>query len=225
MSYKLSLLLASVALLLNVSAHADDGDTITVNAQGAVQGVPDTMRFSFWVESQGTKLTPLKTQVDQITEAVMSDLLDRDIERKDLRSFQLNIQPKYERHDDEMRQDGFQVTRQIEVTLRETEHFDDIIDYALAQGVTRVGEINYRIDDTRPLAQRAMLNAIDNAHDKAALMAKHSDRELGEIISIREVNQGGNQGIYMRAEASGMNLSEPGQEEVNAAIEVVFRLN
>jgi uncharacterized protein YggE len=225
MSYKLSVLFASFALLLSVSAQASDSDTLTVNAEGMVQGVPDTMRFSLWVDAQGAKLTPLKTQVDQLTETLLSDLQSRDIERKDLRSFRLNIQPKYERHGDEMRQDGFQVTRQIEVTLRDTEHFDEIIDFALAQGVTRVGQINYRIDDPRPLAQQAMLNAIDNAHDKAALMAKHSERELGEIISIREVNQGGNPGIYMRAESSGMNLSEPGQETVSAIIEVVFRLN
>ncbi|MGX5913656.1 SIMPL domain-containing protein [Aliidiomarina sp. Khilg15.8] len=224
MSYKFSLLLASFVMLLSVSAHASDNDTITVNAQGSVHGVPDTMLFTLWVESQGTKLTPLKTQVDQITETLLRDLQSRDIERKDLRSFRLNIQPKYERHGDQMRQDGFQVTRQIEVTLRDTEHFDEIIDFALAQGVTRVGQINYRIDDTRPLAQQAMLNAIDNAHDKAALMAKHSQRELGDIISIREV-QGGTPGIYMRAESSAMNLSEPGQEAVNVNIEVVFRLN
>lgn len=224
MSYKISLLLASFAMLLSVSAYASDADTITVNAQGSVYGVPDTMRFNLWVESEGTKLTPLKARVDQITEALLSDLQARDIERKDLRSFRLNIQPKYERHGDQMRQDGFSVTRQIEVTLRDTEHFDQIIDFALAQGVTRIGQINYRIDDTRPLAQQAMLNAIDNAHDKAALMASHSKRELGDIISIREV-QGGTPGIYMRADSSAMNVSEPGQEAVNVNIEVVFRLN
>lgn len=220
---------AALALTLaacNTSAQASaTDDIIEVSGQGVVYAVPDTMRVTMTVVAEGDKLSPLKTKVDQITATVLRDLQQRDIEREDIRSFQLSIQPRYERQQNETRQNGFQVSRQIAVTLRDTENFDHIIDFALAQGVTRVGNIQYVVDDSRELAQQALLAAIDDAHEKAALMASHSNRELGGIVTIRESYSSG--GIALRAmaaDSASINVSEPGQQSIDARVEVVFRL-
>ncbi|RUO26129.1 hypothetical protein CWE09_05240 [Aliidiomarina minuta] len=222
MSHKLWILISIALFSLSSLAQADD--TIQVQASGTAQGVPDTIQFSLWVEAEGGKLSPLKTRADQITETILRDLQQRDVAREDMSSYQLRIQPQYERHNNQTRQKGFLVSRQIQITLRNTDDFDHLIDFALAQGVTRVGQINYIIADSSELAQQALLNAVDEAHNKAQLMAKHSNRELGDIVNIRELSEGGGPGLFMRAESSAINLSEPGQQEVTARIEVTFRL-
>lgn len=222
MSHKLWIVISLVLFCISSLARADD--SIQVQASGTAQGVPDTIQFSLWVEAEGGKLSPLKTRTDQITDTILRDLQQRDVAREDMSSYQLRIQPQYERHDNQTRQKGFLVSRQIQVTLRNTENFDQLIDFALAQGVTRVGQINYIIADSSELAQQALLNAVDEAHNKAQMMAKHSNRELGDIINIRELSDGGGPGLFMRAESSAINLSEPGQQEVTARIEVTFRL-
>lgn len=209
---------------VNAQTTAAD-DVIEVSGQGMVYATPDTMRVNMTVVAEGDKLSPLKTQVDQISAAVLRDLQQRGVAREDIRSYQLSIQPKYERQQNETRQNGFQVTREISVTLRDTENFDQIIDYALAQGVTRVGNIQYVFDDPQELAQQALLAAIDDAHEKAKLMAEHSNRQLGQIITIRESYSSG--GVSMRAmsaDSASFNVSEPGQQSVDARVEVVFRL-
>jgi len=201
-------------------------DHIVVHGQGATQVVPDTMQFTMWVEAAGNQLSPLKTQVDQITATLLRDFQARDVKREDIRSFQLSISPRYKREDDRSVQDGFQVSRQIEVTLRDTDNFDTLIDFALAQGVTRVGSIQYRVGEPTEASQQALLNAIEDAHRKGALMAKHSDRSLGSVISIREQSSGGHTPVYrMAASNMSMDVSEPGQQSIQARVEVTFRLD
>lgn len=200
-------------------------DHIVVRGQGAVQVVPDTMQFTMWVEAAGSTLSPLKTQVDQLTATLLRDMQQRDVKREDIRSFQLSISPRYKRENDRSVQDGFQVSRQIEVTLRDTDNFDTLIDFALAQGVTRVGSIQYRVGAPAEAAQQALLNAIEDAHHKATLMAEQSNRSLGSIISLYEQSSGGHMPIYRAASvAMSMEVSEPGQETIQAQVEVTFRL-
>ncbi|RUO33075.1 SIMPL domain-containing protein [Aliidiomarina soli] len=220
----LSLTLLLVAGCSAQANTANDDDQIVVSGQGTVHVVPDTMRFSLWVEADGHQLSPIKTQVDQITAAILNQLQQRDIKREDMRSFQLAIHPKYKREGDQTVQDGFQVSRQIDVTLRDASNFDHLIDYALAQGVTRVGSIQYQLGDASEASQQALLRAIDDAHTKAALIAEHSDRELGSIITIRESSSNGAPIMRMAAESRTMDVSEPGQQAINAQVEVVFRL-
>lgn len=215
----------STAQIAPVVAN-DTPDHIVVQGQGATQVVPDTMQFSMWVEATGNQLSPLKTQVDQITATLLRDFQERDVKREDIRSFQLSISPRYKREDDRSVQDGFQVSRQIEVTLRDTDNFDTLIDFALAQGVTRVGSIQYRVGEPTEAAQQALLNAIEDAHRKGELMAKHSDRSLGAVISIREQSSGGHFPVYrMAASSMSMDVSEPGQQSIQAQVEVTFRLD
>lgn len=224
--------LACAASLLALSACSSaplaastSPDTIVVSGQGSTQVVPDTMQFSLWVEAEGNKLSPLKSQVDQITATILRQLQEREVKREDMRSFQLSIHPNYKREGDRTVQDGFRVSRQIDVTLRQTENFDQLIDYALAQGVTRVGSIQYRVGDATEAAQQALLNAIEDAHKKATLMADYSQRELGAVLNIREQSGGGHQPMYrMAAESMSMDMSEPGQQAINAQVEVTFRL-
>lgn len=218
------------ALMLNstFSAQANastDPDHIVVRGQGGAQVVPDTLQFSMWVEAQGNALSPLKSQVDQLTATLLRDMQQRDVKREDIRSFQLAINPRYKRDGNSTVQDGFQVSRQIDVTLRQTDNFDTLIDFALAQGVTRVGSIQYRAGDPTEAAQQALLNAIEDAHRKGKLMAEHSDRSLGAVLSIREQSSGGHMPLYrVAAESMSMDVSEPGQQTLQAQVEVTFRL-
>lgn len=218
------------AVMLNstFSAQANastDPDHIVVRGQGGAQVVPDTLQFSMWVEAQGNALSPLKSQVDQLTATLLRDMQQRDVKREDIRSFQLAINPRYKRDGNSTVQDGFQVSRQIDVTLRQTDNFDTLIDFALAQGVTRVGSIQYRAGDPTEAAQQALLNAIEDAHRKGKLMAEHSDRSLGAVLSIREQSSGGHMPLYrVAAESMSMDVSEPGQQTLQAQVEVTFRL-
>ena len=207
------------------NAQADRPDHIVVRGQGAVQVVPDLMQFTMWVEAAGSTLSPLKSQVDQLTATLLRDLQQRDVKRADIRSFQLSISPRYKRENDQSVQDGFQVSRQIEVTLRDTANFDTLIDFALAQGVTRIGSIQYRVGEPDEAAQQALLNAIEDAHHKATIMAKQSNRSLGSVISIYEQSSGGHMPMYRVASAAmSMEVSEPGQQAIQAQVEVTFRL-
>lgn len=224
LSFVMALLLVGCTANANSNSSNTADDHIVVAGQGTVYVVPDTMKFSLWIEAEGQQLSPMKTQVDQITAALLRQLQEREIAREDIRSFQLAIHPNYKRQGDRTVQDGFRISRQMDVTLRNPDNFDHLIDYALAQGVTRVGSIQYQLDDATEASQQALVRAIEDAHAKAALMAEHSQRELGQILSIRESSSSGYPVMRMAAESMSMNVSEPGQQGISARVEVTFRL-
>lgn len=144
-------------------AQADER-TLSISGSGSVSAIPDQMSLTFWIEERGNKLSSQKTLVDNTTSRLINDLNSKGIEDKDIRSYQLQIYPRYEQNDDgKTEQDGFVVQREVQVTLLEPENYDDIIDLALARGVTRVGQVRFEISDQQGLYQQALINAYKQA--------------------------------------------------------------
>ncbi|EKE84299.1 SIMPL domain-containing protein [Idiomarina xiamenensis] len=221
-----ALLLSACQVQAQNSNAMNNTPSVTVSGQATHYAVPDQMSLTLWVEERGQKLSSLKTQVDQASEKVLRDLLERDIDKKDIQSYQLQVYPQYERNDNgETQQKGFVVQRQIRVTLRDTSHYDKIVDMALAQGVTRVANMQYEISNADAIYQQALTDAYAQAQQKAKLIAERAGLSLGHAINIREQSMPRYGVMMMAAErVSKSDVSLPGQQSVEAQIEVTFTL-
>lgn len=198
--------------------------TLSISGSGSVSAVPDQMSLTFWIEERGNKLSSQKTLVDQTTSRLIDNLNQAGVEDKDIRSYQLQIYPRYEQKDDgTTEQNGFVVQREVQVTLVEPENYDSLIDMALAQGVTRVGNVRFEISDQQSLYQQALINAYQQAKSKAEQLAAAAGLELTNTLSIAE--QSMSRPVMMQmAEMSSRsdNVSLPGQQTIEARVEVIF---
>ncbi|HAS23304.1 MAG TPA: hypothetical protein DCR51_09295, partial [Idiomarina loihiensis] len=79
-------------------AQADER-TLSISGSGSVSAIPDQMSLTFWIEERGNKLSSQKTLVDNTTSRLINDLNNKGIEDKDIRSYQLQIYPRYEQND------------------------------------------------------------------------------------------------------------------------------
>lgn len=204
-------------------AQADER-TLSISGSGSVSAIPDQMSLTFWIEERGNKLSSQKSVVDDTTNRLIKDLNRKGVEDKDIRSYQLQIYPRYEQNDDgKTEQDGFVVQREVQVTLLEPENYDSIIDLALARGVTRVGQVKFEISDQQGLYQQALINAYKQAKNKAERLATAAGLELTGTLSIAERSMS-RPVVMQMAEMSSRSdkVSLPGQQTIEAQVEVIF---
>lgn len=226
-SYLKSSILSVCLLVLTASIHqvAQAAEQrITATGNGSVSAVPDLMRVTFWIEERGNKLSSQKTLVDNTTERLLNDLLKKEVAEKDIQSYQLQIYPQYEQDSDgKTKQSGFIVRREVKVTLRTPEDYDDIIDLALARGVTRVGQIQFEISDQQTLYQQALIQAYKQARMKAEQLADTAGLDITGTLSITERSIS-RPFMMQMAEASVRSdkVSLPGQQTIEASVEAVF---
>jgi uncharacterized protein YggE len=226
-SYLKSSVLSVCLLVLTAGFHQVSQATeqrITATGNGSVSTVPDLMRVTFWVEERGNKLSSQKTVVDNTTERLLNDLLKKDVAEKDIQSYQLQIYPQYEQDSDgKTKQSGFIVRREIKVTLRNPENYDNIIDLALSRGVTRVGQIQFEISNQQALYQQALIQAYKQAQMKSEQLAETAGLALTGTLSITERSIS-RPFMMQMAEASVRSdkVSLPGQQTIEASVEVVF---
>lgn len=222
------ILTACLLILISFTSQAQSSATnsITVSGSATVSAVPDRASLSFTIEQRGNKLSSQKTQVDQASRRLIDDLLEHDIAAQNIRSFQLHVYPLYENSDNgKQRQSGFVVMRSIDVTLPSLENYDQIIDLALAQGVTRVGQIRFEVSDQDALYQQALQKAYQTALQKAQFLATTAQLEIGATLRIDE--QSMSQPVtFQMAEMSSRNQSPslPGEQSIDARLQVQFEL-
>lgn len=227
------LLTAGLVLLLSFSTHAQPVTTqepvhsIRVSGAGAVNAVPDQASISFAIEQRGNKLSALKTQVDQYTQRLIKDLLNRDIRRDHIQSFQLTIYPQYDTDANGKRQQqGFVVMRNIDVTLASLDLYDQVIDLALAHGVTRVSQVRFEVSDQQALYQQALQEAFTDAKNKAAYLAKTAGLSLGPVSRVEEQSMSRPVMYEMAAmDSRTKSPSLPGSQSIEARLSVVFSLH
>ena len=227
--WKPTLILTACLLILisfTSQAQSSPANSITVSGSATVSAVPDRASLSFTIEQRGNKLSSLKTQVDQASRRLIDDLLDHDIAEKNIRSFQLHVYPRYENSDNgKQRQSGFVVMRSIDVTLPSLDDYDQIIDLALAQGVTRVGQIQFEVSDQDALYQQALQKAYQTALEKAQFLAATAQLEIGATLRIDE--QSMSQPVtFQMSEMSSRSKSPslPGEQSIDARLQVQFEL-
>ena len=180
----------AIAVLASVSfgatAQTKTADQIRVTGAASASAVPDQVSLQFSIEQRGDKLSAMKGLVDQTTEKLLRDLVKRDVPERNIRSYQLQVYPQYQNDDGQTKQDGFVVMREISITLPDIEQYDQIVDLALAQGVTRVSQVRFEVSNQKDLYQRALADAFAAARDKAGQLAGVAQRELGSVLEITE---------------------------------------
>ncbi|MCK7459921.1 SIMPL domain-containing protein [Idiomarina aminovorans] len=217
--------LAFLATLFATVAQASER-IVSTSGTGSVSAIPDQMSLTFWIEQRGNKLSSQKTVVDETTKRLINDLNRKGVEDKDIRSYQLQISPRYQRNDDgKTEQNGFVVQREVQVTLSEPENYDSIIDLALTRGVTRVGRVKFEISHQQDLYEQALINAYQQAKAKAERLAASAGLKLSDTLSITE--QSMSRPVMMQmAEVSSRSdkVSLPGQQTIEARVDVSFSI-
>jgi uncharacterized protein len=201
---------------------------VTVFGSGKVQGVPDTLTADVAIEFTAPDVTSAMDQTNDRQQAVINALTGAGLDRKDIRTTQVSLQPQYNGPSGTTTITGYRASNGIEVKIHPTEAASMLLDLIVSAGrdATRISSVSYSIADDSQLVKDARARAFQDAKNRAEQYAQLSNLRLGKVLSISEGTSAAPVTGAPPAPPRGMAAAplEPGQQTVNFSVTAVWEL-
>ena len=202
--------------------------TISVAGTGRAATVPDIADVRLGVAVTRPTVAEARSAAAEIATRIRDALTALGVERSDIRTASLVVQPEYDYKDGVQQLRGQSVTHQYVVVVRDLERLGPIVDGSLAAGASTLDGVGFRTADPAPAQAAARVAAFADARARAEALAKEAGVALGPVVAIAEAEPAGiprpfglGKTALMRAEAAPTPV-EAGEDEVVVHLSVVF---
>lgn len=191
---------------------------ITVSSTASTNVSPDRAVVTAGILTQGRNAR----EAMQANATLMTDVYEQleaaGIERKNIQTSQLSLQPRFDYSDRRAPTiDGYDARNQVTVKSDEIENVGPMLDALVAAGVNTINNVNFEVKDPKSAQAAARRDAIIDAKAKAEAMADAAGVTLGKLTSLSEgTNSGGGPmpgPRMMRAEAADSSTPVSGGEQ------------
>lgn len=244
-----------VILLLAAAVSAQDIDkmpTITTTGTAEIFVDPDQVTISLNVEKTSMDLQKAKSENDAAMEKIIAETKKFGIEPKDVKTRRISVDMLYEyvqgkdekildEYGDEVGRKvfrGYEVSKNIEVLLRDVSKFEAFYSALLETGLTEIGSVTFSTSKLREFKDQARTESMKAAREKASAMAAAVEQRIGKAIRITEGTVGSSyisSGIASNFSANTISQSGsvsetvaefgPGSISVTANVTVTFALD
>jgi uncharacterized protein YggE len=201
----------------------DPTPRLTVVGRGSIDAVPDTAKVTLGVYALEKDLRTAKSNADAAVSELLEVARSAGVSPKDVASSILSIEPKYS--DAETPEFlGYEVSRSVEVTLRDLALLDKVVDQAIDAGANRQFNVVLTSSKLRELQDQAMSVAIEDARLQAARLAEGFGARLGPVRTIGPNTGSGVASYSVAALSYGSGSFTPGSISVRSELSVTFLL-
>lgn len=176
-------------LPLALPTQADElpaGPHIVTSGTASVEAIPDMATISIEVSVSANNAPDAKKQVDTRVAQYFDFLRQNGIEKKDINAANLNTLPEYDYpKTGQAVLKGYRAVRQIQVTVRQLDKLNRLLDGTLKFGLNEIRSIKLDVANPSSYRQQARQKAIENAISVADSLAEGFKVKLGSIYSIR----------------------------------------
>ena len=202
---------------------------VTVVGAGEVQGTPDTLTVNASMEFVAPDVSGALNQSSDRQKAVMNALVGSGIDRKDISTTQVSLQPQFA-GGDSTTIIGYRASDSIDAKVRKLDTASQALALIASTGgdATRINSVNLSIEDDSQLVKDARARAFNDAKDRANQYAQLSGLDLGKVMSITESGGATPPPPPMPYSRGGAEMAavpvEPGQQTVGFSVTVIFEL-
>lgn len=237
---KFTSVLAAALLVFSVAgtnlAAAAEPNTIAVSGIAEQEVAPDMAYIDVGINVRAADAETARTQEAQIASQIRRALLGLAITDNDLQNTSYYLYQEYKVDRNGVRTaDKYVLDSSIKVTVKDLDKLSQVIDNVVKDGATNISNITYALSTQNIIQRQLLATAVENARDKAAVVANAGSRTLGNMLSA-DINSfdGGTIVAYGANKLrSTTNLAEdgvatklsPGKIKLNARVQVVFSLN
>ncbi|OGH11382.1 MAG: hypothetical protein A3B38_00960 [Candidatus Levybacteria bacterium RIFCSPLOWO2_01_FULL_36_13] len=214
------------------SVNTTKTDLFSSSGEGEATAVPDEATISVGVTKNASSVDEAQKQANTVANKLISDLKKLGILDKDIKTTNYNVNPNYEIQPlmpTRGGQSGYSVTQNIEVKIKPIENVNKVIDLATKDGANLVGGVNFTFSDElqKNLEEKATKEAVENAKEKAQILASAAGVRLGKIINV--VSSTNNPPFYpLSASDKGEVLDQeptnitPGENTINVGVTIYY---
>jgi len=201
---------------------------IVVTGQSRQSIVPDILRMSMSITETGRDVELVSEKTEQRAARLISQLKALGINKKDITASHLRVVPHYNWQNREQVYVGTEVSRTIEIILRDLGKYDVFIRTVLESKVGKINNTRLESSKKQEIRKASLQAAVEDARAKAELLVSNIPEKLGSVYSISQQSSGPvimqqNRMAY-RAEASANSSFEPGVIELSESVTVVYYL-
>ena len=213
-----------------VTVVNDNDNTIQVTGLGSAMGEPDIVTFVLGVSVEKKTVTEARKTAAEAMKKVIDSLEANGVADSDMQTKQYSIQQQFDYINNRRVSRGYNVTNIVSAILRELDRVPNAIDDATKGGaqMVQVQSIQFGIENSDDLKEVARIAAMENALDKAKVLAAAGAVELGRPIAISEASGSIPSPIYGRsfdgAEVLAETPIESGQLRVTVSVNVVYAI-
>ena len=168
--------------------------TITVSGTGKASTPPTIAQISFTVEERATTEQEAQSAATKKTDVALARMKNLKIADADIQTTGYQIYPQYETLNckpgvpcpQSTKISTYQVSQSVTVKVRDTAKAGDVLKALGTAGVQNVLGPNFMVDNPSAVQAEARGKAIEDARQKAQLLAKQLGVRLGTVVSFSE---------------------------------------
>nr|WP_310616034.1 oxidative stress defense protein [Pantoea cypripedii] len=169
-----------------LAGELPNGPHVVTSGQASVEARPDIATLSIVVNVSSKDAADAKKQADSRVAQYFDFLQKNGIEKKDIDAANLSTQPEYDyTKEGKSVLKGYRAVRQVQVTLRQLEKLNELLDGALKSGLNEIRAVDLGVAHPETYKDQARKAAIANATQQAAALAEGFNAKLGPVYSIR----------------------------------------
>jgi uncharacterized protein YggE len=234
-------LLAADALSGLFEPGAPATNTITVDGIGKSAAIPDIATISFSVMGEGKNASQAQDEATKKNNIALALLKEKGVEEKDYKTTSYVVSPKYSYPQpcytqpcayDEQRVIGYTVNQSTEVKVRDLGMVGDLLSALGDAGVSQLYGPNFTVEDADSVRAEARKEAIDEAREKAQILARDLGVRLVRVVNFSE-NGGTNYPMpyFSRDMAMGGAMEAkvapeiaPGENEITSQVYITYEI-
>jgi len=229
--------LAILAMFLFAKPSA--GTTINTNGVAQIKAEPDLVSVYVNVETNGTTTKDANDKNSEIVDNLLTGLIKKGFERKDITTENFNVYPDYTWENGTQELKDYKATHSLKIQMSATklEKIGQVIDVASDAGAF-VSSINFElsVEKQNQYKAEALKQATLDAKTKAESIAIGLGKRLGKLVSVSDSSfdyypwpiyaRAGDVSFAesnSQAKVAATNI-QPGQQNVDARVSVVFKI-
>ncbi|HEX7724506.1 MAG TPA: SIMPL domain-containing protein [Candidatus Paceibacterota bacterium] len=240
-------IIIGIKMIGHVGENPNNFSTINVDGTGYVVAVPDVATFSFSVTQTAKTVADAQAKATAQINSALKAVRDQGIADKDITTQSYTINPHYEYQNavcpavsstvsycpgGKSVLTGYDVSQTISVKVRDLTKAGTIFTSIGNLGVQNVNGLDFAVDEPKTVQAQAREKAINDAKEKAAILAKQLGVSIVRVISFSENSSGGYPRPMMYAKDMVMNEAAAsiapevptGEQKVTSNVTVTYEI-
>lgn len=212
------------------ASELPDSPHIVTSGTASVDAAPDIATLAIEVNVAAKDAATAKKQADDRVAQYLSFLEQNGVAKKDINSANLRTQPDYDYKDGKSILKGYRAVRTVEVTVRQLDKLNSLLDGALKAGLNEIRSVSLGVAQPEKYKDEARKAAIDDAVRQAQQLASGFNSKLGPVYSVRyhvSNYQPSPMVRMMKAEAAPVSAQDTYEQptiQFDDQVDVVFQL-